>query len=263
MSTNVPEGPRWPVRMTKIAFFAGGLGLILLLIAGPGYRLQLLPVLPALLGAAIGFVLFVIAFIVGTIGLLAGGKRTFNRSRATVAIIALALVITAVAGFWVSRGRGAPAIHDITTNLEDPPAFKDVIPLRVATHAANPVEYQRIQVARGTETNVPEAQRKAFPDLQPLILPQPPLQAVELAQRAVHEMGWDEVAVVPAEGRVEATDTTLYFGFKDDVVVRVVPEGTGSRVDVRSESRIGMGDAGTNARRVRAYLAKLRELSAS
>ena len=74
-------------------------------------------------------------------------------------------------------------------------------------------------------------------------------------------MGWDIVAVVPSEGRVEATDTTWYFGFKDDVVVRVNPESTGSRVDVRSESRVGGGDAGTNARRVRAYLARLRELA--
>jgi uncharacterized protein (DUF1499 family) len=247
--------------MTKFAFFAGILALVLLAIAGPGYRLRLLPVLPALLGAAIGLLLAVVAFIVGVIGFLSGGGRALNRPRAAVAVLALALIVAGVAGFWVSRGRGAPPIHDVTTDLENPPEFKDVVPLRTATKAVNPVEYQRTQTLVGREINVPEAQRNAFPDLQPLILAQPPSQAVQLAHQAAKAMGWDVVSVVPAEGRVEATDTTWYFGFKDDVVIRVLPEATGSRVDVRSESRVGGGDAGTNARRVRAYLAKLRELA--
>jgi uncharacterized protein (DUF1499 family) len=92
-------------------------------------------------------------------------------------------------------------------------------------------------------------------------LPQPPARAVQLAQQVAKDMGWEILAVVPSEGRVEATDTTWYFGFKDDVVVRVQPDSTGSRVDVRSESRVGGGDTGTNARRVRAYLARLHELA--
>ena len=77
-------------------------------------------------------------------------------------------------------------------------------------------------------------------------------------------MGWHIVAVVtavvPAEGRIEATDTTWYFGFKDDVVIRVRPSPNGSRVDIRSVSRVGLGDVGTNARRIREYTAKLRDL---
>jgi uncharacterized protein (DUF1499 family) len=66
------------------------------------------------------------------------------------------------------------------------------------------------------------------------------------------------VATVPAEGRIEATDSTRFFGFKDDVVVRVRAEGTGSRIDIRSKSRVGLGDAGTNARRVRALMARIK-----
>jgi uncharacterized protein (DUF1499 family) len=247
--------------MTRFAFFAGLLAIILLAIAGPAYRLGLLPLIPALLGAALGFLLFVVAFIVGAIGLLAGGRPAFERSRAAVAVIALSLVVTVVAGFWISRGGSTPPIHDVTTDLNDPPAFKDVVPLRAASGALNPVEYQRIQSIRGSGFSVPDAQRKAFPDIQPLVLPQPPERAVQLAQQVAKDMGWDIVAVVPSEGRVEATDTTRYFGFKDDVVVRVVPESTGSRVDVRSESRVGGGDAGTNARRVRAYLGNLHALA--
>jgi uncharacterized protein (DUF1499 family) len=71
-------------------------------------------------------------------------------------------------------------------------------------------------------------------------------------------MGWELVAAEDAAGRIEATDTTFWYGFKDDVVVRVRPADGGSRVDVRSVSRVGGGDAGTNARRVRAYLDALR-----
>jgi len=63
------------------------------------------------------------------------------------------------------------------------------------------------------------------------------------------------VATDPATGRIEATDSTFWFGFIDDVVVRLTPETDGgTRVDVRSVSRVGLGDAGANARRVRNFL---------
>jgi uncharacterized protein (DUF1499 family) len=261
MNTTVRERPRWPAKMTRFAFFVGILAMILLVIAGPAYRLRLLPLIPALLGAAMGFLLFVVTFIVGAIGLLARGRQGFTRSRSAVAVIALSVVITIVAGFWISRGRGSPPIHDVTTDLDDPPVFKDAVPVRSAFGAVNPVEYQRIQTIMGNKLNVPDAQRTAYPDIQPLVLPQPPERTVQLAQQAAKDMGWDIVAVVPSEGRIEATDTTWYFGFKDDVVVRVKADSTGSRVDVRSESRVGGGDTGTNARRVRAYLTRLRELA--
>jgi len=246
--------------LTRFAFFTGILAIILLMIAGPAYRLRVLSLLPALLAAAIGFLLFAVTFFVGAIGLLAAGRRAFDRSRA-VAVIALSLLVTSVAGFWISRAGGTPPIHDVTTDLKDPPAFNDIVLLRSAAGAVNSVEYQRTQSSRGNMFNVPDAQRRAYPDIQPLALPQPPAQVLQMAQQLARNMGWDIVAVVPSEGRIEATDTTWYFGFKDDVVIRVAPGSTGSRVDVRSESRVGVGDAGTNARRVRAYLAKLRELA--
>jgi uncharacterized protein (DUF1499 family) len=261
MNTTIAERPHWPGKMTRFAFFVGILAIVLLAVAGPAYRLRLVPLLPALLGTAIGFLLFVVTFIVGAIGLLAGRRQGLARSRATVAVIALSLVITIVAGFWIFRGRGTPPIHDVTTDLSDPPVFKDAVPLRLASGALNPVEYQRIQSIMGNKINVPDAQRNAFPDIQPLMLPQPPARAVQLAEQAAKDSGWDIVAFVPSDGRVEATDTTWYFGFKDDVVIRVKPASTGSRIDVRSESRVGGGDTGTNARRVRAYLARLRDLA--
>jgi len=92
-------------------------------------------------------------------------------------------------------------------------------------------------------------------------LNRPPDRAFDLALAALHEMGWDLVAADATAGRIEATDTTFWFGFKDDVVIRVRPADGGSRVDVRSLSRVGVGDVGTNAKRIRAYLDVLTEES--
>lgn len=166
-----------------------------------------------------------------------------------------ALVVAAVAGLgtawlpwhWYQQGRAVPAIHDISTDLADAPAFVAVVPLRAG--AANPPTYGGAEVA--------SEQRRAYPDIRPLDLAVPPSEAFARALAAAHETGWDIVAADGAAGRIEATATTPWFGFKDDVVVRIVPTATGSRVDVRSLSRVGKSDLGTNARRVRAYLAKL------
>ena len=93
---------------------------------------------------------------------------------------------------------------------------------------------------------------------QPLMLKVPPPQAFERALATVGEIGWDLVAADASAGRIEATDTTFWYGFKDDVVVRVRPADGDSRIDVRSLPRVGGGDAGTNAKRLRRYLDALR-----
>jgi uncharacterized protein (DUF1499 family) len=91
-----------------------------------------------------------------------------------------------------------------------------------------------------------------------LHLDAPPAQAFDRALAAARAMSWEIVASDPAQGRIEATATTFWFGFKDDIVVRIAAEGAGSRLDVRSLSRIGKSDVGANARRIRDYLAKVK-----
>ena len=76
-----------------------------------------------------------------------------------------------------------------------------------------------------------------------------------VAESAAREMEWEVITVAPEEGRLEAVATTAWFGFKDDIVVRIAPAGDGSLVDVRSKSRLGLSDVGTNARRIRGFLA--------
>ena len=85
----------------------------------------------------------------------------------------------------------------------------------------------------------------------------PPARALERAEAAARAMGWEIVAVSPQDLRIEATDTSLLFGFKDDVVIRVQPRDAGSRIDVRSSSRVGGSDFGVNAKRIRRYLKRL------
>ena len=140
-----------------------------------------------------------------------------------------------------------PPIHDISTDTTNPPVFVAIRPLRA--DAANSADYGGAKIAR--------QQLAAYPDVRPLQMGLAPSQAFDRALGAAHAMGWEIVASDPATGRIEATATTLWFGFKDDVVVRVQPADNGSRIDVRSESRVGKSDVGTNARRIRAYLVKL------
>ncbi len=141
-----------------------------------------------------------------------------------------------------------PRIHDITTDTAHPPEFVATLPLRAG--APNPPGYDGKEVA--------ELQRKAYPDIRPLELPVPPQQAFSKALAAAEAMGWEIVAQDPAAGRIEAVATTLWFDFKDDVVIRVAEAGRGSRIDIRSKSRVGRSDIGTNARRIRAYLERLK-----
>jgi hypothetical protein len=148
---------------------------------------------------------------------------------------------------WWERAKSVPRIHDISTDTANPPAFVAVLPLRAG--AENGAEYGGKEVA--------EAQSKGYPDLKTLELGVPPNIAFARALDAAERMGWAMVAANPAEGRIEATDTTFWYGFKDDIVIRVTPGGAGSRLDVRSVSRVGRSDIGTNAKRIRKYLANL------
>lgn len=147
-----------------------------------------------------------------------------------------------------------PGIHDISTDTSDPPQFVDVLPLRA--NAANTAEYGRSEGM--TPEELTRLSRQAYPDLVPVMLDVSPDEAYQRALAAVTMLGWDLVAEVPAEGRIEATDTTFWLRFKDDIVIRIRPApGGGSIVDARSVSRVGRGDAGTNARRLRAFFAAL------
>jgi uncharacterized protein (DUF1499 family) len=224
----------------------------LVLLAGPvGYRLGIVSLRVALLTllrwGAYGAIAAAMVSLAGLVVTLTRPRET----RRGILLAAISLLAGVVVLGMLGRfrlGSPKPPIHDITTDTQEPPEYVAVLPLRVTV--PNTTEYGGEKIA--------SQQRAAYPDLQPLVLNVPPQQAFDRALATVREMGWELVAADATAGRIEATDTTFWFGFKDDVVIRVRPADGGSRIDVRSLSRVGGGDAGTNAKRIRAYLDALR-----
>ena len=156
-------------------------------------------------------------------------------------------LVFGVPWYLLNEGRKLPPIHDITTDTGNPPRFVAVLPLR--KDAPNTAEYAGAELAA--------QQKKGYPDLAPATLKTPPRATFDRALEIARASGWEIAAAVPQENRIEATATTDWFGFKDDVVIRIAPAGSGSRVDVRSVSRVGKSDLGANARRIREFLRQL------
>ena len=178
----------------------------------------------------------------------AGRARTAVLMSVIALILALGAVILPVR-MWMTF-RSVPMIHDITTDMDNPPRFHAVLNLR--KDAQNPVEYGGADVA--------SLQQKAYPDIAPLLLDAPYDVAFERSLKTAQKMGWEIVHADAGNGIIEATDTTFWFRFKDDIVVRITPSGSQSRIDVRSVSRVGKSDVGTNACRIRAFLNALKAI---
>ncbi len=194
--------------------------------------------------AAIGGVAVTLATVLGAL---------FFRSRVrghpvlAVAAVVVGLVVAGIPWGWYKIAQHLPVINDITTDTENPPRFVSIIPLR--KDATSPVEYGGPAIA--------VQQIRAYPEVRPAVSSLPPDKAFALALAAAKRLGWRIVDANPNEGRIEASDTTFWFGFTDDVVVRVRAEAGGSRVDVRSLSRVGRSDVGTNARRIERFMKAL------
>jgi uncharacterized protein (DUF1499 family) len=178
-------------------------------------------------------------------------RRAGKGSGLLLSLVGLLVGVIAVGIPWTfwHVARHVPAINDITTSTDNPPRFSAIAPVREREGVF--VEYKGPDVAA--------KQHAAYPDILPLDLPATPSDAYVLALIAARSLGWEIVDANPKEGRIEATDTTFWFGFKDDIVIRITPKATGSRIDVRSASRVGRSDLGTNAKRIRGYLKKVRE----
>jgi hypothetical protein len=185
-------------------------------------------------------------------------KGAFLRPSAAVIVFLVAAAAAAYLPYSMKNAAaGVPPIHDITTDTEDPPSFVEVLPLRDQTHARNTASYDRAH-SGARAINVPEAQHKAYPDIKTLVFEgKSPADTYKRALDAAKKSGWTIVADRPEEGRIEAWDKTFWFGFIDDVVIRVVATDTGSKLDIRSLSRVGGSDVGKNAQRIRGYVKTL------
>lgn len=221
---------------------------LMLLLAGPGTRLDFWDF-------RFGFTLMRWALYLGAgsailalLLVLIPRTRKGHAGALTMTLI-IGLATAAVPLILVQQARSLPRIHDISTDTLNPPEFIEIAPLRA--DAPNPVDYPGEEVVR--------QQREAYPDILPLSTDIYPAIVFDHALATAEGMGWEIVLADQDTNRIEATDTTTWFGFKDDVVIRIRSSNGGSVIDVRSKSRVGASDVGANAARIRRYLDALEE----
>ena len=222
----------------RITLALAVLAVLLLAASGPGTR-------HGWWSFPVGFGMFAGALLVGLAGAgaaVVGLALPAVRAR-SVPVLVAALILSASSAAvplnYVHRIMTLPYINDITTDTARPPQFSP------------PKTYQ---------SHFAELQQIGYPDLRPLELALPPAQAFARAAQAARERGWEITLLDEGAGRIQAVVTTRWFGFKDDVVIRITPAGRGSRVDMRSKSRVGRSDLGANAGRIREFLARMAAL---
>jgi uncharacterized protein (DUF1499 family) len=177
-------------------------------------------------------------------------QRSARLGLAALPGLVIALVAAAVPLLHVRMVEAYPPIHDITTDTDDPPQFEALAAIR--EEAPNAVAYPGATTAK--------QQKRAYPDIQPLTVSASPDRAFEAARAVAEAMGWNVAAADAETRRIEATATTFWFGFRDDVAVRIAAtDDGGARIDVRSASRVGVSDLGANAGRIRDFLAGVQE----
>ncbi len=222
-------------------------GLLMLLLPGPAYQRDLLELRPALdlfRGALWpGLAAALLGMLAGLTG--AGGLRSGPVLCLISVLVAVIVVIPPLQ--FRHAAVSVPPIHDISTDLVEPPEF---VALRAAREAApNAVEHPGGQVAI--------QQRDAYPEIRARRYARAPEAVFVAAAAQVREQGWLLVEEDPDSGRIEAVAETTWFGFRDDVVIRVQPDADGARLDMRSASRVGRSDLGTNAQRIDRFLSAL------
>lgn len=251
MDAKEQHGPTRPYYSLALLVFAGAvIAALTAVIAGIGNRFEWWHFRTAFQILRAGFLGgFFALFAAIPIAYLAWRRKSIKALVFSLVALLLSLHLSATAFIWNDLTQTVPPIHDITTDTENPPLFSALLEAR--KDAPNPSFYGGPEVA--------EQQEKAYPDIESLHLPIPPHKAFEKALTVVRDLGWDLVATSPAEGRIEASDTTFWFGFTDDMVIRITPDGKGSRIDIRSVSRVGKSDVGTNAKRIRRFLKWMQE----
>jgi uncharacterized protein (DUF1499 family) len=197
------------------------------------------------------------AFLAMRIGLIVGAVTVvlaliqviFMRKTISWPVTGIAVLCASVAILMplsmMNKAKSVPPIHDITTDLVNPPKFVAILALRA--DAPNPAAYQGEEIA--------SQQREAYPELQTQKYQQTAQQVFDAALAAVKDMGLNVVNSDKTLGLIEAFDTTTFFGFVDDVVIRIQSDGQMTMLDARSKSRVGMSDIGKNAERLNNLIA--------
>ena len=236
--------------VSRLAAWSGRLALFALAVAALSIvivRSGLLEIEPALATFAAALIFAALAVLLSFLGFVVIWRQGRSGLGSAILGLLLGLLLLAYPGYLGYRASKLPAIHDITTDPDNPPRF-DVL-ARLRPRGRN--DYPGGAVA--------QAQRSAYPDIAPLQESVPPKLVYDTALALVTKRKWHVVdARPPAAGRreavIEAVARTPIMGFRDDVVIRVSTVGAGARVDMRSASRYGLHDFGANAARIRSLL---------
>ena len=218
---------------------------LLVALPGPLYKYGVVDLGTAFTGFKFGVFAGIAALILLVLQILF--KRKTVTLGSTIMALLLSTIAIAIPLSMLNKGKSVPPIHDISTDLVNPPEFVAIAPLRA--DAPNPVEYAGVEVAT--------QQRAAYPELQTLHYPQSKSELVEATKQVIDNSGWQLVNIDANQGIVEATDRTMWFGFKDDVIVRITDKGSERLVDIRSKSRVGGSDLGKNAERIHKFIEEL------
>ena len=169
------------------------------------------------------------------------------RRRLAYAIVGglFGLLACVIPASMLSKARSVPRIHDITTDTQNPPRFTDIVALRKKAKARNKIVYGG-------------AAKEGHTDTAPLDAAMPARRAFDTALAVASDLGWQIVASLPGEGRIEATDTSFWFGFTDDIVIRITASAGRNRIDIRSVFRVGRSDVGANAARIRRFITAMK-----
>jgi len=195
-------------------------------------------------------------------GLIALALSGILRPRHSIGVVAgLAALIIPIAANHQSEqvfqlARSVPAIHDISTDRTDPPMFTETVMALRAAEDSNPAHYVgKIKKGWNGEPDqlVSDLQAEAYPDLLPILTERSPETAFDRSLELVRKFGWDIHTQDRDALLIEATATTFWYGFRDDVIIRIRPSDRGAVIDVRSLSRFGGSDFGKNADRIRKF----------
>jgi len=235
---------------SRMAVWSGRFGLFALVVAGLSIiilRSGMLDIEPSLATFGAALVFAALAILLAFASFITIWRQGLSGLRSAILGLFVGILLLAYPGYLGYRATVLPAISDVTTDPENPPRFDALARLRPRGRNDYP----------GSKTAA--LQRAAYGDIVPLQLSVPPKAAYDTALAIINKRKWRVIdPKPPGPGRrdatIEAVAQTLIMGFRDDVIVRVVQQGQGSRVDVRSASRFGMHDFGANASRVRALL---------
>ena len=218
---------------------------VLLPVGALGHRLGVWSFEAGFIFLAGGALLAVIAVLGGIAALIVALRtgRDADRPLLFVGLIVGAAIV-ALLLTQLSAARSVPPIHNISTDVSDPPAFDVAVGLRGAN--SNPIDYDIAAIA--------QVQQAAYPSIMPIVSDRTVVESFDRALEVVKSMGLEIVNVDQAAGRIEVVATSFWFGFKDDLVVRIRERGTGSVIDLRSVSRVGVSDLGVNAKRIEEFI---------